>query len=384
MNFIIKEEQLALIELAKSFAQKEIQPHIASWEETESFPRHVFDKMGELGFNGMLIPGDYGGCELGRLTTAMVLEELAICGMAISGYLAVHNMTANCVATYGSEDLCQRFLPELATGEKLAAFALTEANAGSDAANLETSAEKKGNDYILNGNKIFITSGGEADVYLVMAKTDKSAGVKGISAFLVENGVQGLEFGKKENKMGFNASPTREIILSDCAVPVSNLLGHEGDGFKYAMHALDGGRINTAIIAVGLAQGALNEATSYARQRVQFNQPIAAFQGIQFMLADIAMAVQQARLMVYYAAFLMDEGKPATAEAAMAKCAATDTSMKVTTDAVQIFGGYGYTRDYPVERLMREAKLGQIVEGTNQIQRLVIARDLLEKSSLKK
>ncbi len=379
MNFNITEEQLALIELAKSFAQKEIQPHIASWEETESFPRHVFNKTGELGFNGMLIPGDYGGSELGRLTTAMVLEELAICGMAISGYLAVHNMTANCVATYGSVELRRRFLPELATGEKLAAFALTEANAGSDAANLESSAEKKGNYYILNGNKIFITSGGEADVYLVMAKTDKSTGVKGISAFLVEEGAPGLEFGKKENKMGFNASPTREVVLSNCAVPASNLLGQEGDGFKYAMHALDGGRINTAITAVGLAQGALNEAAAYARQRVQFGRPIAAFQGIQFMLADMAMAVQQARLMVYYAAFLMDEGKSATTEAAMAKCAATDTSMKVTTDAVQIFGGYGYTRDYPVERLMREAKLGQIVEGTNQIQRLVVARDLLEK-----
>ncbi len=379
MNFNITEEQLALIELAKSFAQKEIQPHIASWEETESFPRHVFDKTGELGFNGMLIPGDYGGSELGRLTTAMVLEELAICGMAISGYLAVHNMTANCVATYGSVELCRRFLPELATGEKLAAFALTEANAGSDAANLESSAEKKGNHYILNGNKLFITSGGEADVYLVMAKTDKSTGVKGISAFLVEEGAPGLEFGKKENKMGFNASPTREVVLSDCAVPASNLLGQEGDGFKYAMHALDGGRINTAITAVGLAQGALNEAAAYARQRVQFGRPIAAFQGIQFMLADMAMAVQQARLMVYYAAFLMDEGKSATKEAAMAKCAATDASMKVTTDAVQILGGYGYTRDYPVERLMREAKLGQIVEGTNQIQRLVVARDLLEK-----
>lgn len=381
MNFIITEEQLALIELAKNFTQKEIQPHIASWEETESFPRHVFDKMGNLGFNGMLVPGDYGGSELGRLTSAMVLEELATCGMAISGCLAVHNMTANCVATYGSVDMCRHFLPELATGEKLAAFALTEVNAGSDAANLESSAEKKGNDYILNGNKIFITSGGESDVYLVMAKTDKATGVKGISAFLVEKGIPGLEFGKKENKMGWNASPTREVVMSDCAVPASNLLGKEGDGFKYAMHALDGGRINTAIIAVGLAQGALNEAAAYARQRVQFGRPIAAFQAIQFMLADMAMAVQQARLMVYYAASLMDEGKIATAEAAMAKCAATDASMKVTTDAVQIFGGYGYTRDYPVERLMREAKLGQIVEGTNQIQRLVVARDLLEKQT---
>ncbi len=379
MNFNLTEEQQALKELAKSFAQKEIQPQIASWEETETFPRHVFDKMGELGFNGMLVPGEYGGSELGRLTTALVLEELAICGMAVSGYLAVHNMTANCVATYGSKELRDRFLPSLATGEKLAAFALTEANAGSDAANLESTADRQGDQYLLNGNKIFITSGGEADVYLVMAKTDKSSGAKGISAFLVEKGAAGLEFGKKESKMGFNASPTREVIFNDCAVPASNLLGREGDGFRYAMHALDGGRINTAIVAIGLAQGALDEAASYARQRVQFGRPIASFQGIQFMLADMAMAVQQARLLVYYAASLMDENKPATAQAAMAKCAATDASMKVTTDAVQIFGGYGYTREYPVERLMREAKMGQIVEGTNQIQRLVIARDLLEK-----
>ncbi len=373
MDFNLSEEQKALKQLARNFAEKEIFPHISSWEKEGIFPAHVFKKMGSTGFNGMLIPEKYGGSDLGRLTTAMVLEELSLKGMGVSGPLAVHNMVAGLLAQYGSHEQCNKYLPAMARGEKLGAFALTESNAGSDASSLETGFKEEGENYIIHGNKIFITSGDVADIYVVMARNEE-----GISSFIVETGNPGLTFGKKEEKMGFNSSPTCEVSFSDCRVPKENLLGELGKGLNYAMQALDGGRINTGIISIGLARGALIESVKYAKERKQFGKPIANFQAIQFMLADMAMLIHQARLLVHEAAFKMDKGKFCTLEAAMAKCAATDAAMRVTTDAVQIFGGYGYMKEYPVERLMREAKVGQIVEGTNQIQRLVIARELLK------
>jgi alkylation response protein AidB-like acyl-CoA dehydrogenase len=334
--------------------------------------------MARLGLTGLLTPTEFGGAGATRLTAAMVAEGISK-GCAGSGAaLAVHLMVQTLIHRFGLPEQQQRWLPSLASGEQLAAFSLTEPGAGTDAAALITRAEPDGEDYVVNGNKVFVTSGGEADLYAVMVRTG-GPGPGGISTLMIPKGARGFHFGKKEQKMGLGASPTMELIFEDCRVPRENLLGgEEGIGFKVAMTALDGGRISVGASAVGVAQAALDHAIAYAKEREQFGKPIGQFQGIQFMLADMAAEIEASRLLVYQAADLMDKGMPSTGKAAIAKRFATDACMRVTTDAVQIFGGYGYLKDFPVERLMRQAKILQIVEGTNQIQRVIIARELLK------
>ena len=378
MSFELTEEQESLRRTVRKFAEKELAPIAAEADEKGEFHREIYDKLAEIGLLGIPCPEEYGGAGLDYMTYIVVIEEIAKHCLATAVGLGVQGLPQIMINLYGTDEQKGKYLEPLATGEKLGAFALTEPGAGSDAASLKMTARLDGDGYVLNGTKVFITHGGVADVYLVMAKTDPEKGSYGISSFIVEDGTPGLSFGKTEKKMGLRSSPTREIIFEDCRIPRENLVGNEGDGFKIAMTALDSGRITIGASAVGLAQAALDESIKYAAQREQFGKPIAAFQGIQFMLADMATYIRAARNLVREAAYLKDAGKPFTHVAAMAKLFATDTAMKVTTDAVQIFGGYGYMQDYPVERLMREAKVTQIVEGTNQIQRMVIARHLLK------
>ncbi|MBI5118054.1 acyl-CoA dehydrogenase [Candidatus Poribacteria bacterium] len=378
MSFDLTEEQESLRRTVEKFAEKELAPIAAEAEEKGEFHREIFEKLADIGLLGIPCPEQYGGAGLDYSTYILVIEEIAKQCLATAVGLAVQGLPQIMINLFGSEEQKKQYLAPLASGKKLGAFALTEAGAGSDAASLKTTATLDGDSYVLNGSKVFITHGGVADIYLVMAKTNPGEGARGISSFIVEDGTPGFSCGKTEKKMGMRASPTREIILEDCRIPRKNLVGKEGDGFKIAMIALDSGRITIGAAAVGVAQAAFDESVKYAKQREQFGQPIASFQAIQFMLADMGTAIRAARNMVREAAYLKDKGKPFSHVAAMAKLFATDTAMKVTTDAVQIFGGYGYMQDYPVERLMRAAKVTQIVEGTNQIQRMVIARHLLK------
>ncbi len=377
MIFMLNEEQEAMKKTVTEFAKKELLPYASQWEEEQKFSRETFEKMGKLGLTALYPSQEYGGIEAGWLTGAIVFEALTVGCASTATYLSVHNMVASVINDYGSEEQKKRWLPPMCSGEKLGAFALTEPDAGSDAASIRTQAVKKGDSYLINGRKIFITSGGEADIYVVYVKTDPEKGAKGISAVIVEKGTPGLFFGKIEKKMGMKSHPTRQLIFEDCLIPQDNLLGQENEGFKIALSELSGGRINIGSISVGLSQVSLDEAIKFAKERVQFGKPIASFQGIQFMLADLATAIEGARLLVYRAAYLKDQNQPAVKESAMAKLYATDVAMKVTTEAVQIMGGYGYMKDYPVERNMRLAKAMQIVEGTNQIQRMIIARELV-------
>ncbi len=376
MDFKLSDEQRLIRKAARDFAQKELAPHAREWEETHVFSREVFNKMGQLDFTGLYVPEEYGGTGVGRLTAALVFEELAKGCFATAVYMTVHNMVTHLIYQNGTEEQRQRWVEPLATGKKLGAYSLTEADAGSDAAALSTRAVKKGGGFVVNGTKLFVTSGGVADVYAVMVKTDEAQKSKGISTLIVEKGTPGFTFGRHEPKMGLNASPTTELILNDCLVPEENLLSQEGKGYNLALSALYGGRVNIGACAVGLAQQAFDYALGYAQKRQQFGRPIVSFQGLQFLLADMATEIEAARLMVYRAASLMDQGEPCVMEAAMAKLLATDMAMRVTTDSVQILGGYGYMKSYPVEMYMRFAKIGQIFEGTNQIQRVVIAREL--------
>ncbi len=377
MDFELREEQKAIQRLIRDFVNKEVIPNVEKWEEKEELPKDTFKKLAELGLFGMAAPEEYGGLPVDSLTSAIIYEEL-IRGYRGLSYLAVHNLCLSIITNFGNEEQKQHWVPRLAKGELFGAFAITEPSAGSDAAAIRTSARLVGEEYILQGTKIFISCGGEADVYIVSAKTDKEKGAKGISVIVVEKGAPGFSAGKSEKKIAMRAYPTRELIFEDCRVPKGNLIGEENKGFKILMAGLDGGRINVAAGAVGNAQAAFEIALQYAKERVQFGQPIANFQAIQFMLADMATEIQAARLLVYFAASRKDQGLSATMAAAMAKRYATDMAMKVTVDAVQILGGYGVMQDYKVERYMREAKIGQIVEGTNQIQRIVIARELLK------
>lgn len=376
MDFTLNDEQRLIRKAARDFAAKELSPYAREWEETGTFSRKVFDKMGELDFTGLYVPEAYGGTAVGRLTAAVVFEELAKGCFATAVYLSVHNMVASLIAQYGTEEQRERWVRPLALGEKLGAYSLTEAEAGSDAAALGTAAVKKDGGYLVNGTKLYVTSGGVADIYAVMVRTDESQKQKGISALVVEKGTPGLEFGPHEPKMGLNASPTTELNFTDCFVPEENLLGREGMGFNFALSALNGGRVNIGACATGLAQQAFDYALAYAHKRQQFGRAIVSFQGLQFLIADLATEIEAARLMVYRAASLMDQGEACVMEAAMGKRFATDMAMRVTTEAVQILGGYGYMKSYPVEMYMRFAKIGQIFEGTNQIQRVVIAREL--------
>jgi len=375
--FKLTEQQEAIRKTVGDFARKEIAPHILQWEEDGEMPREVFEKLAALGLLGLLIPEEYGGIEGDYMTLAVVYEELATQTGGACMEFAIHSTVEHSILGYGSGEQKRRYLKDLVEGRTLAAFALTEPCAGSDAAAIETFARREDDSYVLNGTKCFITNGGRADVYMVMAKTDKEKGAKGITAFLIDKGTPGLAFGKTEKKLGCQYSPSRELIFEECRIPASCRLGQEGEGFKAALVNIDGARICAAATGLGLAQAALNCAVEYSKQRVAFGAPLATFQGLQFMMADMAVEVEASRLLTYQAAGLRDNGEPAIYAASMAKLYATDVGMKVTTDALQILGGYGYTKDFPVERYFREAKAAQIAEGTNQIQRIVIARQLL-------
>lgn len=376
MDFKLNDEQRLIRKAARDFAAKELAPNAREWEETATFSTQAFNKMGQLDFTGLYVPENYGGTGVGRLTAAVIFEELAKGCFATAVYISVHNMVANLIYQYGNEEQRERWVKPLALGEKLAAYSLTEGDAGSDAANLQTSAVKTGAGYLINGTKLYVTSGEVADVYAVMVRTDEGQKQKGISAIVVEKGTPGFSFGPHEPKMGLNASPTTELHFNDCFVPKENLLGEEGKGFNMALTALNGGRVSIGACSTGLAQQAFDYALAYAHKRQQFGRPIVSFQGLQFLLADLATEIEASRLLIYRAAAMMDQGEPCVMEAAMGKRFATDTAMRVTTEAVQVLGGYGYMKSYPVEMYMRFAKVAQIFEGTNQIQRIVIAREL--------
>lgn len=379
MNFEFSDEQQAIQKLVREFAEKEIAPTVQERDEKAEFSREIFDKIGELGLCGIFFPEEYGGSDGSYVSYILANEELSKVDDAVAaGYASSISLCAWPIWKFGTEEQKKKYLTPLAEGTKLGAFGLTEPNAGSDAARQQSMAVRKGDHYILNGSKIFITNGGEADIYVVFAMTDKTKGTKGISAFILEKGMEGFSFGKEEQKMGIHASKTRELIFQDVKVPVENLLGEEGKGFKIAMQGLDGGRIGVAAQGLGIAGAALEAAIKYSKEREQFGKPVCKFQSISFMLADMATKLDAARLLVYRAASLKEQGKPCTKESCMAKLYATDAAMSIATDAVQILGGYGYIREYPVERLMRDAKITQIYEGTNQIQRLIISGQLLQ------
>ncbi|MGI9535510.1 MAG: acyl-CoA dehydrogenase [Desulfocapsaceae bacterium] len=379
MKFELSEEQSLIRDTVREFAESEIGPSAAQRDEEERFDRSLmFDSLAELGLTGIVFPEEYGGAGADYLSYAIAVEELSrVCastGVTLSAHLS---LCANPIYLFGTESQKQQFLVPLATGEKMGAFGLTEPSAGSDAGSTKTTAVRDGDEWLLNGSKIFITNGGEAEIYVVLARTDKDAKKHhGISAFIVEKGTEGFTFGKKEQKLGIRSSPTMEIVFENCRIPVENLLHEEGEGFKVAMKTLDGGRIGIASQAIGIAQGALDQAVAYAKERKQFDKPIAAFQGISFQLADMATQIEASRLMVYNAAYRASAGLSYSQSSAMAKLIASETAMKVSTQAVQILGGYGYSREFPVERMMRDAKITEIYEGTSEIQRLVIGSAL--------
>lgn len=375
MNFQLSDEQEMLRKMVRDFALKEVEPTAAERDEEERFDRAIFDQMAELGLTGIPWPEEYGGIGADYVSYVIAVEELSRVCASVGVTLSAHVSLASWpIYQYGNEAQKQTFLKQLAEGSALGAYALSEPGAGSDVASMKMTAKKDGDTYVLNGNKVWITNGGVADIYVVFAKTDVDAKHRGISAFIVEKGTEGFTFGKKEKKLGIRSSPTTELIFEQCRIPAENLLGAEGDGFKIAMTTLDGGRSGIAAQAVGILQGALDAATNYAKEREQFGKPIAHNQGVSFKLADMATDAEAARLLTYQAAWLESEGLPYSTASAMAKLFAGDAAMKHTVEAVQIFGGYGYTKDYPVERYMRDAKITQIYEGTNEIQRLVIGR----------
>ncbi|AUO11870.1 acyl-CoA dehydrogenase [Priestia megaterium] len=375
MFFKLSEEHEMIRKMVRDFAKNEVAPTAAQRDEEERFDRGIFTQMADLGLTGIPWPEQYGGIGSDYLAYCIAVEELSRVCASTGVTLSAHTSLAGWpIYTFGTEEQKQKYLKPMATGEKIGAYGLTEPSAGSDAGGMRTLAAKDGEDYILNGSKIFITNGGEADIYVVFARIDPNE--KRTSAFIIEKDMPGFSVGKKEKKLGIRSSPTTEIIFEDCRVPKENLLGNEGEGFKVAMMTLDGGRNGIAAQAVGIAQGALDAAVAYAKERQQFGKPIISQQGIAFKLADMATSIEAARLLTYQAAWLESQGLPYGKESAMSKLYAGDTAMKVTTEAVQVFGGYGYTKDYPVERFMRDAKITQIYEGTQEIQRLVISRYL--------
>jgi butyryl-CoA dehydrogenase len=379
MNFVLTDDQKAIQKLVREFALKEVAPSAAERDEKEEFDRGIFDKMAEIGLTGIPWPEEYGGAGLDYLSYVIAVEELSRVCASTGVTLSAHTSLASWpIYKFGTEEQKQTYLRALAEGTKIGAYCLTEPGSGTDAAAMKTTAVKDGDSYILNGSKVFITNGGEADIYVVFAITDPSKGARGISAFIVEKGTPGFVFGKKEKKMGIKSSPTLQLHFENCRIPAANLLGEEGFGFKIAMMTLDGGRNGIAAQALGIAQGALDAAVEYAKQREQFGKSISNFQAIQFKLADMATKIEAARLLTYQAAWLEDNGLEYGKASAMSKVFASDIAMEVTTEAVQIFGGYGYTREYPVERFMRDAKITQIYEGTNEVQRIVISRHLLK------
>src|SRR5216110_571161 len=375
--FWLGEDERQTRELARALARERIAPLAAQVDETESYPAEQLRLLGDQGLMGLYVPEAYGGAGLGALAFCLAVEEIAWACASTAVIYLVQYAAGYPLVSHGTEAQKRRYLPRLASGEVTCALSISEPGAGSDAGSMTTTAVRHGDRYVLNGTKMWVTNGSHASVLTLFATVDRGSGHKGVTAFLVEPAFPGFALGKLERKLGIRGSPTVAIHLSDCEVPVENRLGGEGEGFKLALRVLGGSRPAVGAQAVGIGQAALDAAVAYAKERAQFGQPIAAFQGIQFMLADMAMQVHAARLMVHHAAALLDRGVPSTAfESSMAKCFASDAAMRVTTDAVQIFGGYGYTREYPVERFMRDAKATQIYEGTNQIQRVVVAREL--------
>jgi len=377
MDFTFSEDQTAILDAVREFCEGELAPRAKEVDEAACWPADNVRKLGELDLMGIPVPEEYGGMGMDFLTWAAVGEELSRACTTTGAVFGAHVLCVFPIMTFGTEEQKQKYLTPLARGEHIGAFGLTEPGAGSDAAAVSTRAQADGDDYILNGTKIFISNGGEAQTYVIIASTNPQRGVRGLSAFIVEKGTPGFEFGKDEKKMAFPSLPNRELIFTDCRVPKANLLGREGSGFLVAMRTLGVGRIGMATGAVGLARAALEAAVPYSRQRKQFGQPISSFQAIQFTLADMATQVDAARLLTWRAAWLKDQGRPFEKEAAMAKLFASEVAMRVTTKAVQVFGGYGYTREFPVERYMREAKLFEIVEGTSEVQRMVIANHVI-------
>ena len=379
MDFALNEEQRMIQESAREFAKKELAPNAAEADEKHLFPKKAWKKLSKLGFPGLIVPEEYGGSGNDYVSMVAVMEEFSKGCVGIAGTYSVHLTTLSMLLKNATKEQLEKYLPDMVSGKKIGALGLTEPDAGSDLGPLKTTAELKGDKYVINGNKVFITTAGEAGIYLVYART--SPGQNGLTAFIVEDGTKGFEFGKIENKMGYNASPTGELIFKNCEVPVNQRLGKEGTGFKMVLEGLNYGRISVGTIGIGIAQAAFECCLAYVKQREQFGRKIGSFQGIQWMLADMATSISASRLLLYQAAYMADKEIPFIKEASMAKFFATDTAMKVTTDAVQLLGGYGYLKDYPVERYMREAKIFQIVEGTNQIQRTSIGRELMGRNS---
>ncbi len=379
MNFELSKEQQMAQELFRSFTVNEVKPLAQEVDEQERFPVETVDKFKRYGFLGIPFPKEYGGQGADNLTYILAVEELSkACGTSGVIVSAHTSLCASPIYEFGTEEQKKKYLVPLANGTYLGAFGLTEAGAGTDAAGQQTKAVLEGDNYILNGSKIFITNATHADVYIIMAMTDKAKGTKGISGFIVERNFPGFSVGKEEHKMGIRGSATCELIMENCIVPKENLLGKEGEGFKIAMKTLDGGRIGIAAQALGIAQGAIDETVKYTKERKQFGRSISAFQNTQFQLADMQARVDAARLLVYKAATFKDAKKPYSVEAATAKLFAAEAAMAVTTKAVQLFGGYGYTREYPVERMMRDAKITEIYEGTSEVQRMVISANMLK------
>lgn len=362
-------------EQVKKFRLERIEPHLEKDDHEARFRKEIFNELGELGFTGVTIPEEFGGAGLTYTDFCVFLEELSKTSVPYAVTVSVSTMVQSILNKFGTQEQKKLYLPELTSGQEIGAFALSESGSGSDASALKTTAKETNDSFILNGSKLWITSGGVAKTYIVMARTGEE-GSKGVSAFIVREGDSGFEFGKNESKMGWRTSPTRELLFQNCKIPKDRLIGKLNDGMKVALSALDAGRITIGAISVGLAQRALDESISYSLTREQFKQKIFDFQGLQFMMSDMATEIESSRLLVYRAAQLLDDGSPDPKISSMAKLKASDTAMSVTTDAVQILGGVGYTTEYPVERLMRDAKVLQIVEGTNQIQRVVIARHL--------
>jgi alkylation response protein AidB-like acyl-CoA dehydrogenase len=376
MDFALNEDQVAIQDAARAFAEGQLAPHSAEWDEKKHFPVDVLRQAAELGFAGIYVNEDVGGSGLSRLDASIIFEALSYGDVPTAAYLTIHNMASWMIDRFGSDDLRQRYLPRLTTMELIASYCLTEPGSGSDAANMRTTAKLDGDHYVLNGGKAFISGGGVSDVYVVMARTG-GEGAKGVSAFVVEKGADGLSFGANERKMGWNAQPTAQVNFDGCRVPVENRIGQEGEGFRFAMMGLDGGRLNIASCSLGGAQFALDTAKAYMETRNQFGKALKDFQALQFKLADMATELEAARLMVRRAAHALDNRHPeATKLCAMAKRFATDAGFQVANDALQLHGGYGYLQDYPLERIVRDLRVHQILEGTNEIMRVIIAREL--------
>ncbi|KJQ85236.1 MULTISPECIES: acyl-CoA dehydrogenase family protein [Vibrio] len=381
MDFELNEDQRAFADTAQQFSLERLAPMAAEWDEKQNFPKDVLREAGELGFLSLYTPEAHGGLGLSRLDASIVFEQLSMGCTSTTAFMTIHNMVSWMVASFATEDVRAKYCPKLVTGEWLGSYCLTEPNAGSDAASLTTTASKKGDTYVLNGGKAFISGAGETDVLVVMARTGE-AGAKGVSAFVVPAQADGISYGRKEPKMGWNSQPTRAVTFENVVIPASHLLGEEGQGFIFAMKGLDGGRINIATCSVGTAQQALNQATQYMQERKQFGKSLAQFQALQFKLADMATELVAARQLVRYAASKLDLGdSDATTYCAMAKRFATDVGFQICDQALQIYGGYGYIKEYPLERYFRDVRVHQILEGTNEIMRLIIARRLLSETS---